>query len=131
MKQTLRNSVLFLVIFAFFWKDMVSIAYQLDYILNQQDYLKKCVNKSRPILKCNGKCHLAKKLQKVENSTLTKDKKPGEKPVKIREFEVYTIYSNFPTYAFVSQIFEPRADLLFVNHYTSADLEPLYHPPIA
>jgi hypothetical protein len=38
-----------------------------DYLINIE-YLTKvfCVNKEKPQMKCNGKCHLAKELQKDE-----------------------------------------------------------------
>ncbi len=45
--------------------------YQLniDYIVE-----KYCVNKTRPQLKCNGKCYLNKKLQLQQGSTETSEK---------------------------------------------------------
>jgi len=39
----------------------------VDYIINY-DYISKvlCVNKDKPTLKCNGKCHLKKELKSAE-----------------------------------------------------------------
>ncbi len=37
-----------------------------DYYLNTQSYAAKCENKARPMLHCNGKCQMAKKLAKQE-----------------------------------------------------------------
>ena len=44
----------------------------VDYYLNTSAYSKNCENKAKPILKCNGKCQLAKKIlekQKQEEQT--------------------------------------------------------------
>lgn len=33
------------------------------YYLNSTQYLQNCVNKAKPVLRCSGKCQLAKKMQ--------------------------------------------------------------------
>lgn len=40
-----------------------------DYLLNR-DYIAKvlCVNRDKPEMKCNGKCHLAKQLKKQDEA---------------------------------------------------------------
>jgi hypothetical protein len=44
----------------------------VDYYLNTSAYSKNCENKAKPILKCNGKCQLAKKiLQKQKQDEQT------------------------------------------------------------
>jgi hypothetical protein len=50
-----------------------------DYIINKEYIANNlCINKSKPILKCNGKCHLAKQLkkqdQKENKSSSSKEK---------------------------------------------------------
>ena len=64
----------------------------LNYHLNKATITARyCVNKARPQLRCNGKCHLAKQLRKAEGS----DKKaPAQALAKVK-FEV------LPTAAFV------------------------------
>ena len=39
-----------------------------DYYFNRASYLENCVNKSRPMMHCNGRCQLAKKLRQQEKS---------------------------------------------------------------
>lgn len=52
------------ILFAAFFAETFSKNFVLaDYYTNTSAYLKNCVNKSRPILHCNGKCQLMKKLQ--------------------------------------------------------------------
>ena len=51
----------------------------VDYAVNY-NYIAKvlCVNKTKPTLKCNGKCHLMKELTKAAESEkpISSDKKP-------------------------------------------------------
>jgi len=58
------------------------IAYYIDY-----DYIvaELCENKAKPILKCNGKCHLAKELKKANNGIDTKKSIP---PLNMKEYPV-------------------------------------------
>lgn len=49
-----------------------------------------CVNKARPQLHCNGKCHLAKQLRKVDAA---EKKAPSGSPVKVK-------YEVLPTGSF-------------------------------
>lgn len=37
-----------------------------DYAYNRAAYIKSCINKDRPVLKCNGKCQLSKKILAAE-----------------------------------------------------------------
>jgi hypothetical protein len=64
----------------------------VDYQLNKARITEQfCVNKARPQLRCNGKCHLAKQLRKAEGG----DKKaPAEAQAKVK-------YEVLPTLAFV------------------------------
>ncbi len=40
----------------------------IDFAINQEDIAAEfCENKDEPVLQCNGKCHRAKMLQKVDN----------------------------------------------------------------
>ena len=64
----------------------------LNYQLNKAAITAQyCVNKARPQLRCNGKCHLAQQLRKAEGG----DKKaPAETLAKVK-------YEVLPTAAFV------------------------------
>lgn len=48
-------------------KTIYGIFWQVKFHLNQREIVRmECVNKNRPELHCNGKCYLAKQLQKAE-----------------------------------------------------------------
>lgn len=49
-------------------KTIYSVFWQVNFHLNQQEIVRlECENKNRPELHCNGKCYLAKQLQKADN----------------------------------------------------------------
>jgi hypothetical protein len=84
----------------------------VDYQLNKARITKLyCVNKARPQLHCNGKCHLAQQLRKAEGG----DKKaPAEAQAKVK-------YEVLPTAAFV--LLMPRRWPVPARHFWS--------PPVA
>ena len=93
-----------------------------DFILNQ-DFIAKnlCENIDKPVLKCNGKCHLKKELEKDE------ERKSDERTSKVEvllfcdctpiytEFEMcfevaeneYSTYSNTTLNGYLSDVFHP------------------------
>jgi hypothetical protein len=42
-----------------------------DYLVNRETYLKNCENKAKPMLHCNGKCQMLKKIKKQEGANQT------------------------------------------------------------
>jgi len=65
MKSVLLVGLAFVV----FFTSMARTVVVADFLLNEE-YIAKvlCVNKDKPAMKCNGKCHLAKQLQKQDNT---------------------------------------------------------------
>ena len=58
--------VAFIFVYAINFKSFVTI----DYFINQSEITDLfCINKEKPQLQCNGKCHLAKQLVKVDNES--------------------------------------------------------------
>lgn len=96
----------------------------VNYELNQLEITKEfCVNKSKPSLQCNGKCHLAKELKKADQS----DKKLPT-PVK-EKFEVLQFCMTLPTFFFAKptvlpHVFQPYRQIA----YTPPNFG-IFHPP--
>ena len=42
-----------------------------DYMVNLETYKKNCVNKAKPMLNCNGKCQMLKKIKKQQGDSGT------------------------------------------------------------
>jgi hypothetical protein len=80
----------------------------VDYQLNKARITAQfCVNKAKPQLNCNGKCHLAKQLRKAEGG----DKKaPAEAQAKVK-------YEVLPTAAF--ELAAPRRWQLPARRYAA------------
>jgi hypothetical protein len=78
-------------------KDLAGLAWDIWYVSNKAYVAKElCVNKTRPQMHCNGKCHLAKQLQKLEEGVSNKagvpakEKAPSPKQSKTREISWIT-----------------------------------------
>jgi len=73
----------------------------LDFSLNNNDFTEKyCENKDKPILKCNGKCALAKIAKATENQNPDKNISIEKEiilfflPIEIIEFTLFTAIKN-------------------------------------
>lgn len=67
-----------LLLILVFFQMFAPVFIHVNYFINNSTYLKFCINKSRPELKCKGKCKLSEQLasQSTENSeTKTQDHK--------------------------------------------------------
>ncbi len=66
---SLKKTVSILLICALSFQFMIKIGLVGYYIINK-DYIAKvlCINKDKPALKCQGKCHLKKQLAKTETA---------------------------------------------------------------
>ncbi len=101
----------------------------VEYALNY-DYIAKvlCVNKDKPMLHCNGKCHLMKELAKAAESEkpLSSDKKGSVKQetetlycVGLPNFEVRPLLAGTST----------RVLDCYMNLYQRLVGAAVYHPP--
>jgi hypothetical protein len=87
-----------------------------------------CENKAKPMLHCNGKCHLMKELAKAaENEKPASSDKKGSSPV----VEVL-FFQEIKTFSIASALFlnKENNNNTYSNLYTSSNLESLFRPPI-
>ncbi|WP_232735209.1 hypothetical protein [Flavobacterium sp. 5] len=101
----------------------------VEYIVNY-DYISKvlCENKAKPMMHCNGKCHLMKELAKASDAENPKssDKKGTTQLTEvlffeeIKSFKINTIYSSN-----TKKNNQHYSDLYF---YLNSD--PVFRPPI-
>lgn len=59
----------------------------LDYYANTASFARACENKARPMMHCNGKCQMMKKLKEEE-------KKEGQNPTRKNENKDEVVYTN-------------------------------------
>ena len=83
---------------------------------------KLCENKDKPVLQCNGKCHL----KKVAESTPI----DSQEPTQLIDFKEILLYSQeLHKYNFSSTISIKKAPIEYQNLYTSIDLNSCFRPP--
>ena len=96
----------------------------VGYLLHKTQYMEACVNKSRPIMKCEGKCLLKKELnQAAENEQKeTKRLAVEESPVTCDSF--FASACMVPPLTISERIFPSNEYFLWVEH-----LYDIFHPP--
>ena len=99
----------------------------LDYIINY-DYIANelCVNKEKPQMHCNGKCHLMQELAKAaEEGKTPSDKKSSHTEVEVLFCETLTEFS------FKSSQVLPfvKNETEYTNMYSHLDPVSFFHPP--
>lgn len=94
------------------------------------DYISKvlCINKAKPLLKCNGKCHLMKELAKAAESEkpLSSDKKDNSKQ------EVEVLFFQDIKSLIVEQIYFQNKTSInnnYSNLYFHLNGCSVFHPP--
>ena len=111
------------------FKMLMAPLFFIDYEL-RKDYIIQnyCVNKTRPELHCDGKCYLAKQIQKAEKQ----DEKQATNNflTKLLSFEVVqntNIYSAyFPLKAFVEK---SATNYFYKNNLSHLHTFAFFHPP--
>lgn len=83
-----------LCITALIWKDIAAFSWNIWFYNNQVILAEKyCENKDKPMLHCNGKCYLAKKLQKLEQEE-TQNQPVPKMPLKLVEVAIFSPLTN-------------------------------------
>ena len=96
-----------------------------DYMVNLEAYKKACVNKAKPMMHCNGKCQMLKKMKKQEGDNGTSTNAP-----KFNQPDfVLSSKSFFPALEFASIqnriSFYIQAQSKFSNNYLAC----IFRPP--
>ena len=124
----LKKLTYILLFIAFAFRPVYHLAYIVYYQLNI-DYIIEtyCVNKDKPELQCNGKCHLAKQIVKAGDSENGSEKNQS---FSIEISIVYLQDTNL-NYSFFS-LKEQRLKVtsLYSNIYKYNYIDTIFHPPL-
>ncbi|WP_243389315.1 hypothetical protein [Avrilella dinanensis] len=121
----MKNFIVILAWFMLFKPILPLVEYVVFY-----DYIKNelCVNKDKPELKCNGKCHLMKEMAKAsDNPESGQDKK---------HFSVETniIFLDEAKEICIEHIFvsglQPKINSAYNNLYLYTETISVFHPPV-
>ena len=81
----------FLLFFAFLAQTFSQGWYYMGYVIQKKEYVKRCINKARPQMHCDGKCQFMKKIKEQEE----KEKQQAPE-LKLAKTEIFTSHSFFP-----------------------------------
>ena len=95
-----------------------------DYMVNLEAYKKGCVNKSKPMMHCNGKCQMLKKMKQQEGSSEANAPAPKFNQIDL----VLSSKSFFPSLQFISSNSRLVYDIYNVD-FESNNLGSIFHPP--
>lgn len=115
----------FIVIILFLVKPIFPL---VDYVINY-DYISKvlCENKTKPQLKCNGKCYLMKQLSQ---SSTSEKSVPTEKKENSSEKDVlyFEGICNVCELSFIHKEM-PIFNIFYLNLYSFFNTQMLFRPP--
>lgn len=101
-----------------------SFVIQADYFINK-DYIAKvlCINRDKPIMHCNGKCYLAKKLKEHEKKDQQAPNTQKEK-LDVQSFFIPQVVNLSITLVITKTEYFDMEDNL-ISSYTHS----IFHPP--
>ena len=120
------KNLVFILIIAIFLKPIFPV---IEYVVNYE-YISKvlCENKAKPMMHCNGKCHLMKELAKAaENEKPVSSDKKGYSPV--LELLFFQEINSFAIASF-SFLDKGNSSNVYSNLYSNSHLESVFRPPI-
>jgi hypothetical protein len=98
----------------------------VDFKLHQE-YIAKvlCVNKDKTQMGCNGKCHLSKQMQKVE------EKEQKQTPQHVKGKRDFVFYSNSTEKSknLIGNSKDKKQFICTKQHYEEPFLNKVFHPP--
>lgn len=100
----------------------------IEYAVNY-DYISKvlCVNKEKPKLQCNGKCHLTKELAKA-----SENEKPISSDKKVASHEFETLFFEEIKSFLIRPVYfdnNTKTDSNYSNLYFYLESSSVFHPP--
>ena len=120
------KKIIFLLAMFMLLKPVIPV---LDYIVNYE-YITKvlCINKAKPKLECNGKCHLMKELAKASENEkpISSDKKSSIQELEILFFEEFKPINIASIYFDKNQISNSN----YSDFYFYLNSNSVFRPPI-
>jgi hypothetical protein len=100
----------------------------VEYVINYE-YISEvlCVNKDKPKMHCNGKCHLMKELAKASENEkpISSDKKNASQEFEVLFFEEIKSFKISPIYFHIKE----KVNTNYSNLYFHMNSDSVFHPP--
>jgi uncharacterized protein YlzI (FlbEa/FlbD family) len=111
---------------------MYSFFWQINFYINQQEITRiECENKDKPLMKCNGKCYLAKQLQKAEDELNEKKSKQeqSKNTIKLMEASAFLAPQKLAFSSNFSFQIETTNFVSYSKNLLPGATYPIFHPP--
>ena len=127
MNFRFRTAFALLLMFAILLQTFGKVIIYANYAINK-DYITNvfCINKEKPKMQCNGKCHLKKQLTKQEE----REQSPLNPIKEMKEFQLFhkkamglMISTNTIKYLSENQF-------QYIESTTEKHLSKIFHPPL-
>ncbi len=112
------------LVYSFFW--------QVYFYINQREITRlECENKDKPLMKCNGKCYLAKQLQKAEDELNVKKSKQekSKNTIKLLEGSAFIVPQKTAFSSHFSFQIETTNCVSYSKNLLAGATYPIFHPP--
>lgn len=93
-----------------------------DYLVNLESYKKACINKAKPMMHCNGKCQMLKKMKKQESGSNTPVPKFDQQEL------ILSSKSFYPTIE-IFKIQNSDSYFTYKSSFSSNYISSIFHPP--
>lgn len=122
----MRRFLSLILLFAFLLPQLAKVGIFISFKVNQE-YIAKvlCINKDKPKMGCNGKCHLAKELNETEN-------KGDNSPITVTDKIEITLFieKNKPLQLkALCEYLEKRTFFDIEQRYAPSYIDGVFHPP--
>ena len=101
----------------------------VEFTTNNKAFTEKyCTNKTKPELKCNGKCHLNKEIKKISESNKPLQSEKSENrnfPIEILFYQETKIFHSL----FSFLVKDKTINAFYLNKYNPIFTNKLFHPP--
>ena len=123
----MRPLLVSFIILGFLFQAFNKVGLMVSYQFNK-DFISAnfCENKDKPALHCDGKCHLAKQLQKADSE---ESKNPSQRSNLQDAFNLFSAQNDSFSFKPVEQLFLFFS--VYIEQYTFQHSISLYHPPTA
>lgn len=96
----------------------------VSYYMNAGAYAKNCVNKAKPVLKCNGKCQMAKKILEAQKKQEQAQEQKFE-----TNFQVICFRSDFFSFSVYNSTTSNSYSFYLVKPELPVQAGSVFHPP--
>jgi hypothetical protein len=120
------KKIAFIIVLFLFLKPLFPV---LEYTVNYE-YISKvlCVNKAKPMMHCNGKCHLMKELAKAQEEE--KQIPSNKKNATFDTFDLILDIKNEFSLLVYSGITKTTIHSKYSNLYSHLSLYSIFRPPV-